>query len=124
MMSTSLCSGPMGSSEISARPVLVTTVLTSGNFRISFSTKVPTLTEPWSDALGRRTTLMAMAPSSRGGGRNSVPMPGTRAMVATNRTTAMATLARRCREVTRMCRSGCVESGAKLANCGRKPLLL
>ena len=30
MMKTSLCSGPIGSSEISARPVLVTTVATSG----------------------------------------------------------------------------------------------
>ena len=30
MTKTSVCSGPMGSSEISARPVLETTVSTSG----------------------------------------------------------------------------------------------
>ena len=33
MTKTSVCSGPMGSSEISARPVLETTVSTSGNLR-------------------------------------------------------------------------------------------
>ena len=33
MISRSLCSGPIGSSEISARPVLLTTAVTSGNAR-------------------------------------------------------------------------------------------
>ena len=37
MTNTSVCSGPMGSSEISARPVLDTTVSTSGNFSSVFS---------------------------------------------------------------------------------------
>jgi len=77
MMKTSLCSGPIGSSEISALPVLVTTVSTSGNFasrRRSIS--VPTAIDPPSEADGSRTTLNAIAPSSRGG-RNSVPTKGT-----------------------------------------------
>ena len=38
--------------------------------------KLATLTEPSSEALGRRTTLTAMEPSSSGG-MNSVPMKGT-----------------------------------------------
>ena len=78
MTKTSFCSGPIGSSEISARPVLVTTVSTSGKRRRRFSMKVPTATEPSSEAFGSRTTLMAMAFSSSGG-MNSVPTSGTAA---------------------------------------------
>ena len=72
MISTSVCSGPIGSSEISARPVLDTTVRISGNARSRCSTYVETATEPSSAALGRRTTLIAIAPSSSAG-MNSVP---------------------------------------------------
>ena len=76
MMNRSLCSGPMGSSAISARPVLDTTVVISGNFaNRRFSISVHCKAEPSTLAEGRRTTLTAIAPSSSGG-RNSVPIRG------------------------------------------------
>ena len=75
MMKTSLCSGPIGSSEISARPVLVTTVATSGKRMTRFSISCAITTEPSSEAFGSRTTLIAIAPSSRVG-MNSIPRNG------------------------------------------------
>ena len=79
MMKTSFCSGPIGSSEISARPVLVTTVATSGKRAGPLLDHAsPTATEPSSEAFGSRTTLMAIEPSSSGG-MKSVPSSGTSA---------------------------------------------
>ena len=99
MMTRSFCSGPIGSSEISARPVFVTTVSTSGNLSRRCSMTVPTATDPSSEADGRRTTLMASDPSSSCG-RNSVPRRGTRNIVAANSATARITVTHRNRSAS------------------------
>ncbi len=53
--------------------------------------KSATCTEPSSEALGRRTTLMAIDPSSSGG-MNSVPTSGTSAAEPASTATAMASV--------------------------------
>src|SRR3990170_6564570 len=67
----------MGSVAISARPVLDTTVSTSGYFIRVFSIRVESSTDSFKETLGRRTTLIATEPSSSSG-INSEPKKGTR----------------------------------------------
>jgi hypothetical protein len=88
---TSVCSGPIGSSLISARPVLLTTVSTSGKVSRRFSRNSATSTEPSSEAFGRRTTLMASEPSSSGG-MNSVPSRGSSARLPARTTPAASSV--------------------------------
>ena len=73
MMIASESSTPIGSVAISARPVFDTTVITSGNSRSTFSKRVAPSTLSSRDTLGRRSTWIARAPSSRRG-TNSAPM--------------------------------------------------
>ena len=69
---TSLTSRPIGSEAISARPVLDTTVVISGNDRSTRSTSSSICRDDDSETLGSRNVCIPMAPSSSGG-RNSRP---------------------------------------------------
>ena len=70
----SVISTPIGSVEISARPVLPTTVSTSANDISRCSTSPAISTDSVSDTLGSRMIWTAMSPSSRRG-TNSAPSP-------------------------------------------------
>ena len=75
---TSLSSTPIGSEAMSARPVLETTSMTSGNCLRIFSARVCRSSDCGSEMLGMRKVCTAIEPSSSEG-RNSVPMSGTSA---------------------------------------------
>src|SRR2546422_7362212 len=74
--------GPIGSVAISGLPMRLTMVSVSGNSRTICSSDVVIRTASESATLGRRFTLIAMAPSSNLG-RNSAPRYGNNAPHAT-----------------------------------------
>ena len=100
MIKRSVCSGPIGSSAISARPVLETTVAISGILASSLrSISEACFAEPSVPAVGKRTMFIAIAPSSSGG-RNSVPILGSTENAPTIRAAATARVIHRPRRAS------------------------